>query len=89
MRAVAFIVSGAFHETHFKAGDAFESFGQSRACGVGRLNTIAETLARAAVDHDRRDHRQRLAVFAGEGWIGERKQTEQERQRAQDRAAGA
>ena len=60
----------------------------SRA-SVGLAGALAEILARALVDHDGGDRRQRLAVLAGERRIGQRQQDQRQRGDAHRSASGA
>ncbi len=87
--AVGFAVGLAgFDHPHFQSGDLLEAVDQ-RFLGFGGLSgTVAEILARALVDHDRRHRRQRLALLAGEGWIGKRQQNKRQCSDAHRRTAG-
>ena len=71
--AVGFAVGlSGVDDAHFQSLDLLEAVDQ----GLLRLRRLliagAEILARALVDHDSGDRRQRLTVLAGEGGIGER-----------------
>src|SRR5262249_13608721 len=56
---------------------------------LGLLQAVAELLARALVDDDGGDRGQRIAVFARDRRIGERKHEQRERKRADQGGAGA
>jgi hypothetical protein len=73
--------------SHFQASDLFEAVDQRFLGFRGLAAAVAEILARALVDHDGCDRRQRLAVFAREGRIGERQHDQRERRHADHRAA--
>ena len=66
-----------------------EPLGQRDARVLGLFGALAEILARALVNDDGRDRRDRIAVLAGEGGIGEREHEQSQRQRADRRAAAA
>ena len=89
-RAVGLAVGLAgFGDAHFEAGNAAEPLGQRDARVLGLLGALAEILARALVDDDGGDRRDRIAVLAGEGRIGEREHEQSQRERADHRAAAA
>ena len=89
-RAVGLAVGLAgLDEAHLHAGDAAEPLRQRRAHRLGLLHAIAELLARALVDDDGGDRGQRIAVLAGDRWIGEREHEQRERKRADQGGAGA
>ena len=89
-RAVGLAVGGArFGDAHFQAGNALEPFHQRRARGFRLRVAVAEILARALVDNDGGDRRDRIAVFSGQRWVGERQHHQSERERARRRAAAA
>ena len=78
--AVGFAVGlSGLDDAHFQPLDLLQRVDQ-RLLRLGRLLVAgAEILARALVDHDRRDRGQRLAVLAGEGRVGERQQDQRQR----------
>jgi hypothetical protein len=78
-----------FHHPHLDAGNALEALGHRGACGLGLSRALAEALARALVDHDHRHRGERIAVFAGERGIGERKHEQRQRRGAQQGAPAA
>ena len=79
MRAVGFAVGLAgLDHADFKPLDLLQLVDQRLARLLGLLGAIAEILARAFVDHDHRDRRQRLAILAGERRIGERERDQRQ-----------
>src|SRR6266566_3506297 len=89
-RAVGLAVRLAgLNEAHLHAGYASEPLRQRRAHRLGLLQAVAELLARALVDDDGGDRGERVAVFAGDRWIGERKHEQREREGADQGGAGA
>src|SRR6266571_3781171 len=70
-------------------GKSCESRRERGAGGLGLLEAVAESLARAFVDDDDGHRGQRLAVLAGERGIGEREREQRQRRCADQRAAAA
>ena len=90
LRAVGFAVGLAgLDHAHFEPLDLLQAVDQRLLRLRGLLGAVAEILARALVDHDGGHRRQRLAVLAGEGRIGERQQDQRQRRDAHRRAARA
>ena len=89
-RAVGLAVGGAgFGDAHFQARNALEPLDQSCARGFRLRIAVAEILARALVDDDGGDRRDRVAVFAGERGVGQRQHEQAERERPHRRATAA
>ena len=65
--------------------DAAEPLGQRRAHGFGLLAAVRRGSGSGAVDDDRDDARQRIAVLAGQRRIGERERHEGKRHGAHQR----
>jgi hypothetical protein len=88
--AVGFAVglSGLDH-ADFKTLDVLEPCNQCFARLFGFARALAEILARALVDHDRGDGRERFALLAGEGRIGQREQDQCQCRHTDRRAACA
>src|ERR1700753_4059800 len=87
--AVGFAVGLAgLDHAHFKALDLLQAVDQFllRLCGL--FGAIAKALARTLVDHHGSDRGQRLAVFAGKRWIGQRQQNQRQRRDPDRRTAG-
>ena len=88
--AVGFAVGGAgFSDTHFKARNALEPFDECCARGLGLLGAVAEILARAFVDDDGCDRRDRVAILAGQRRVGEREHHQGQGESTQRRATAA
>ncbi len=76
-------------DAHFQPLDLLQRIDQRLLRLGGFLVAGAKVLTRALVDHDGSDRRQRLAVFAGEGGIGERQQDQRQRRDAHGGTARA
>src|SRR5262249_8467812 len=88
--AVGFAVGGAgFGNAHFQARNTLESLDQGSACVLGLLVAIAEVLARAFVDDDGGNRRNRVAVFPGERGVCEGEHHQTQRKRAKRRSAAS
>ena len=89
-RPVSLAVGDAgFHHPHVEIGNAAEPLVQRSPRFLGLFGALAKILARALVDHDGCDRRQRLAVLAGEGGVGERQQYQRQRGDAHRSPSGA
>jgi hypothetical protein len=88
--AIGFAVGGAgFGDADLESRNALEPFDEGGARSLCLLGAIAEILARALVDDDGGYRRYRIAVFASERGICERKHHQAQRERAQRRAAAS
>ena len=88
--AVGFAVGGAgFGDADLESRNALQPLDEGSARSLRLLGAIAEILARALVDDDSGHRRYRVAIFAGERGICERKHHQAQRKRAQRRAAAS
>ena len=74
---------------HLQSLDLLQAIDQRLLCVFGLAGAVTEALAGTFVDDDGGGRRQRFAILAGERWVGERQQDQDERRDAYRRAACA